>query len=507
VTTIFLTMRAQIGQSVGVTRENAKRLLTGNAGRCLCHAIAEVPGFGEVRMPLSFRVGRAGVEQPSASQLLDEVEAVVATGNFARFLAAADASLLALWLQDSTKTCTTPTAEDPPELLAREREVLLPVAEALMDRPDTAWWASPCARADQHFVDLGPGRWTSPPTLPPAASLDAGIAEEDDDERRLREDDRLTWPTPANRGVMGQAAWSVPSTPWSTTRSVPGSVPIPALGLVRWWWDQGHRAERYWRATLTRPARIFEVDSADAWVRLVNAYPRDVTYTRSAWWALTRWPGPWVLPDWAQVRVDFDAVHVTVLGFLEAATSVLPVGEARTGLSMWEPDGTFWLNDVLTLDDPHPWDSGDPRLQLHTDWVIGDDGSVRVDPDYGPLMDMSPGRRVAVADLVRLRIPIAEAIAGLSEFPGSSSGHLRMVVDDVERALDAYEAGTMSAADLAAWAAAVHEREDVNFDGAGGPETWQVVFEAATPELHGPIDAAKVAAWRHLLQPTDPARR
>jgi len=101
------------GQSVGVTHESATRLLAGRAGRSLCHAIATVAGFGEVRLPLSFRVGRARVEQTSASELLDEVEAAVANGNFGRFLAAADASLLALWLQDSTTGCATPTVEDP----------------------------------------------------------------------------------------------------------------------------------------------------------------------------------------------------------------------------------------------------------------------------------------------------------------------------------------------------------------------------------------------------------
>jgi hypothetical protein len=449
------------------------------------------------------------MEQPTASQLLDEVEAAVKTGNYQRFLAVADASRLALWMQHSTEGYSTPAAEDDRELVEREREVLGPVAEALMASPATGWWTSSCARRDQHFVDLGPdARWPSPPLLRPAAALDAGIAEEDDDERQLRADDQLTFPPPDHTAYMGQLAWSTPTTAWSTTRSVPGSLPLPALGLVREWSGEGpNRAKRYWSATVDGDARIYEIDSADAWVRLVERYPRDVTFTRSTWWQHTRWPGPWLLPDWGRVRADFDAVHLSVVGFLEAATIVLPVGEARTALSMWEPDGTYWLNDVITLGEAQAWQRADPRVDIYADMVIGDDGSLRIEPGHQHLTLMSPGRRQAVLDLVQLRTPIPEAINALSEFPGGSPGYVQITAADLERAVNAFENGSLSAADLTAWAATVHEREDIDFDGPNGPAIWQILFETGTPDLHGPLDPRRVGQWRQLLRATDPNQR
>jgi len=54
------------------------------------------------------------------------------------------------------------------------------------------------------------------------------------------------------------------------------------------------------------------------------------------------------MPDYEGVAADYDAVHVSVAGYLAAAGRPLPVGDARTMLAGWEPDATWWLTDVLS---------------------------------------------------------------------------------------------------------------------------------------------------------------
>jgi hypothetical protein len=53
------------------------------------------------------------------------------------------------------------------------------------------------------------------------------------------------------------------------------------------------------------------------------------------------------------VAADWDAIHVSVAGYLTAAGGAIPAsGGARTMLAGWDPDATWWLNDVLSLTSP-----------------------------------------------------------------------------------------------------------------------------------------------------------
>ena len=78
---------------------------------------------------------------------------------------------------------------------------------------------------------------------------------------------------------------------------------------------------------------------------------------------MTRWDGRWLIPDFAAVAEDYDAVHLSVTGYLATAGQALPVGDARTLLAGWDPDQTYWLNDVLALSGPATtWVSSDEAL-------------------------------------------------------------------------------------------------------------------------------------------------
>lgn len=128
-------------------------------------------------------------------------------------------------------------------------------------------------------------------------------------------------------------------------------------------------------------ARIAEINRPEDWAGLCRRYPLDVTAQhRSDWFETTGRKGRWVIPDWSQVAEEFDGVHVSLAGYLRIAGAVVDVGEGdlvddspslptlgntdeRTASLMagWDPDTTYWLNDVIT------------GVAEVVEWVVGDD--------------------------------------------------------------------------------------------------------------------------------------
>jgi hypothetical protein len=96
--------------------------------------------------------------------------------------------------------------------------------------------------------------------------------------------------------------------------------------------------------------RIYEIDGPRSWVELVNRYPLEVTSSRRQdWFRVTGRDGRWHIPDWLAVSEDWDAVHLTVVGYLTTATRLLQTAMATgTLVTGWDPDQAWWLTDVLT---------------------------------------------------------------------------------------------------------------------------------------------------------------
>jgi hypothetical protein len=344
------------------------RLLQGPAGRKLCRLVALVPGFGPVRTPRLMKVARPG-PQPLPLELLDEMEAVIQTGNYDRFLAAADERTLLAELAHVVvggglhRTIPGRTNVD-----ERERAVLAPVAAAIVASRAARWWPLPVARDDQHFVHHDIGYGLAPP-VPGSVRNDDGprlAAERDAEDRPQVEGGEAR---ASNRRVS--MWWSRPDGAWSTTRSIPG---LPAVGLVCFPDPHARLTARYWRVSVTAVARVYEIGAVEAWQDLVRRYPRDVTFSRrGVWGPLTGWDGPWLLPDWSAMAADFDGVHLSVTGYLEIVGRATPVDGARTMLVGWGPDETYWLNDVIDLvGEPVGWvDKEEDRSGL----VIDEDGT------------------------------------------------------------------------------------------------------------------------------------
>ena len=244
------------------------------------------------------------------------------------------------------------------------QDALRPLAVAIAAAPATAWWNSP--------VDLTTLRcthWTdahSPtPALTGAAANLLKWREQTVAQNLAAKTDR-----PPRAGIQYSGTWwSAPTVASlvSTTR------PLAHLGSIELAWHEdslGFQEATILSLETVRPPNVWEVDRPQAWVDLVESFPLDVTdERRDDWKRTTGREGGWFIPDWSAVAAEWDAVHVSVAGYLTAATRALPLAGERTAtmLAGWNPDQTWWLTDILqSTADPNNWrnteqSSGEPN--------------------------------------------------------------------------------------------------------------------------------------------------
>lgn len=239
------------------------------------------------------------------------------------------------------------------------RQALGPVARALADSPATRWWADPVALDSQICVQWPGMADRSRPPTDVRGELAAWLSAEVEEEAGAVE--RPADPAANYSGHW----WSTPAHSMlvATTRALPG---IGAVGLALVEDRLDWREARCLPVTPPRDARVCEIAGPDDWARLVGRYPFDVTRSRRHdWWRAAGWAGTWVIPDYAAVAVDYDGIHLTVLGYLTTAGRALPVDDARTMLAGWDPDKTYWLTDSVAF-------SGEA-----TRWALADDDPAR----------------------------------------------------------------------------------------------------------------------------------
>ena len=235
---------------------------------------------------------------------------------------------------------------------------LVPLARAVAGAPRSREWAQPLDRHDQHVVGWPEdGGRVVFPWRPGARTglrqwVERAAAEE---ERAAAEQDR------ARRRRFWRPRASVSGAWWSTPHSAGLVVSrrLPdGLDLVE---DSfGWPSARTWPVQPPPAARVLEIAGPADWSALVERHPLEVTASRRhVWRAVTGEDGRWFLPDWAAVAEEFDAVHVTVDGYLATAGRALPVrtegGPASTVLAGWDPGTTWWLADPSGLGEPSDW--------------------------------------------------------------------------------------------------------------------------------------------------------
>jgi hypothetical protein len=321
----------------------AEDLLAGPRGRRLCWSLLEpgdFPGWDLVW---------DGAHRGNLTGLTDELAACVARTDLDATVVHADQLTLLAALVEPVQTAMywQKLDDDDYALSAREvQDALLPVAQAVITAPGARWWTSPLPATGQQYVEW-PGEHGGAPALTDTATeLATWRAATIEDERSAQE--RPEDPSAPWSGHW----WSAPVPSWipSTTRSIPG---LGAVGLVLVEDGFGQRNARCWPLTPRPGARIYEISSAEDWTELVGRYPIDVSKSRRHdWWRSTGWAGKWLIPDFAAIAADYDAVHLSVAGYLITAGRALSVNDGRTVLAGWNPDQTFWLTEVLAASRP-----------------------------------------------------------------------------------------------------------------------------------------------------------
>ena len=217
---------------------------------------------------------------------------------------------------------------------------LRPVAHAITGAPGTRWWSTGIDAGTQHYVE-SPHDQDGRPTWSGAADrLVTWLAATEEEERSAA--GRPADPAAPYSGHW----WSSPT--WaglvSTTRALPGLGPLQLYAMEDW---PGFEDVRCWPVAIPHhPARIRDITSPGDWTALVTRYPLEVTKSRRHdWWRVTGWAGTWLMPDYAAAAADYDAIHLTVGGYLTTAGRALAVNDARCVLAGWDPDKTYWLAD------------------------------------------------------------------------------------------------------------------------------------------------------------------
>lgn len=253
-----------------------------------------------------------------------------------------------------------PDGADAVAALPAVRESLLVVADhliggmpALTAPFTTAQWA----------IDWRVASDSAPIEPSPAAALAKWTSEQREDEKRSARE-RPSDPHANWSGTW----WSVPQQLLTTRAEV-----MDALQLVE--------DSLGWEVATVIPVhgagRVLEIESADGWAALCREYPMEVTASRRHdWFRVTGHDGRWLIPDWERVAQRWDAVHLTTLGYLSAATRLIDIdGEYATVIAGWGPDSTIWLTDAAR-------ERNEPRqqwkqLDRENLWMLDANGSSR----------------------------------------------------------------------------------------------------------------------------------
>ncbi|MEW1708049.1 hypothetical protein AB0230_12525 [Microbacterium sp. NPDC089190] len=192
-------------------------------------------------------------------------------------------------------------------------------------------------------------QWRRPEATGPLAHDAAGaLAAWDADMRAQEESAREEWPSDPTARLSGEW-WSVPVRLLSTRGGIDA-----ALDLV----EDSLGEEVATVVPVVGSGRTLEIRGAADWAALCRRYPVEVTASRRHdWFRTTGRDGRWLVPDWGRVAHEWEAVHLTTLGYLAGATRAITVDdEYASVIAGWEPDSTIWLADaVVESGDRQEW--------------------------------------------------------------------------------------------------------------------------------------------------------
>lgn len=243
---------------------------------------------------------------------------------------------------DAARYWQEPDGADAAAALPVVRDALRPVAERIVEvMPDMA---APRG-AMQWAVDWRTAEDSAPLPRDPAAVL------ADWTRGQRTEETRAAWDRPADpRANFSGTWWSVPQGLLTTRGSIADALELVEDPLG---WDVATVIP------VRGTGRTLEIRSTEDWADLCREHPMEVTASRRHdWFRVTGREGRWLIPDWERVAAQWDAVHLTTLGYLSAATCLIEIdAEYGTVIGGWGPDATIWLRDTAR-------EADEPRRQF-----------------------------------------------------------------------------------------------------------------------------------------------
>ncbi|WRS30973.1 hypothetical protein U6G28_04625 [Actinomycetaceae bacterium MB13-C1-2] len=257
---------------------------------------------------------------------------------------------------DNARYWQPPAGEDALAASDPMRRELRRIAEHLLASPYSAWWFTPADPESQQVVVWEDDQKHQP--LPLEVSLaDPSEALRSSRKKLIEQEEEAKFEQPADPVKCYSAEWwSRPSSKLSsTTRTLFDGSPV---GL--WAVEDGFNWKSAYSYAVEVPdgLRVYEIDSARAWVKLCWQFPMDCSARkRHDWYMTTGRTGRWAMPDWARVAERYDGVHLQVGAYLEAAGTAIPVDEeTATVIAGWDPDTTYWFAPgIRYLNDPVRW--------------------------------------------------------------------------------------------------------------------------------------------------------
>jgi hypothetical protein len=339
-------------------------LLAGPRGRRVCFEVVTADGLGAASSPCpGWQAVWLGIGSAEPGQLTTELAALVADADLTAVAAAdAETDLLEYLAGPVGYAAYWGEPDEIDRALDNEpvARTLSPVARAITASVAARWWSSAVAVDRQQYAQfLTPDADMDLPEPALTGACDSlarwhASTMEDEQDAASRPADpsapfsRYWWSTPALSGLV------------STTRSLPG---LGATRLVLVEDAMGWIQARCWPLRPRSDVRVREISGPGDWTELVSRYPLDVSKSRRHdWFRVTGRADRWLIPDFEAVAADFDAVHVTVGGYLTTAGRALPVPGRDVGyatmLAGWDPDQTYWLADVLeSAGPPVEWEN------------------------------------------------------------------------------------------------------------------------------------------------------
>lgn len=344
-------------------------LLAGPRGRRLCLEIATLAataaeaaggsefdgsGFRTARFHAAYNPGGGtsavlfgpGADQPAPAPTAAEVAALLEDVPLPTL---SDAMLLDALTEtvNTARYWQEPDGDDNLAATPQMRRALHRFARQLADSPLTDWWTAPMDPAAQWST-----AFVADPPRPSVAKKNAGnslaqwrldvMLEEAGAVRDRPSDPTANW---------GGEWWSRPPRDLPTSTCMMTGPDARELGPVGLWLVEDGFGEDEAVLTALQPptgARIHQINSPADWAWLCRADALDVTAARRQdWYRTTGRNGPWLMPDWGLLQETYDAVHLTVGGYLATAGREIPVDETFSSvLAGWDPDATYWLRDV-----------------------------------------------------------------------------------------------------------------------------------------------------------------